>query len=86
MNVELEPHTELRTALGATNGAVTAIFLQQGAWLLAGGIGAGLAGALLLSRVLRHHVFGVSSFDALTYILASLLLGAACLAAVLWAV
>ena len=75
----------IRVALGATSGAVTAIFLRQGAWVLGAGIGAGVAGALLVSRVLRNQVFGVSSFDLLTYVLAAALLAAAGLAAVLWA-
>ena len=75
----------VRVALGATNQAVTAIFLRQGARLLGTGIGAGVAGALLMSRFLRHQVFGVSSFDPVTYALASLLLVAAGCAAVLWA-
>ena len=73
----------IRIALGATNRTVTAIFLQQGAWLLGGGICAGVAGALLMSRFLRHQVFGISSFDLPTYVAASLLLAAACLAAIL---
>ena len=75
----------IRVALGATNRAVTAIFLRQGAWLLSAGIGAGVAGALLLSRFLRHLVFGISSFDLLTYAAASLVLAAAGVGAVLWA-
>jgi predicted permease len=75
----------IRIALGATNQTVTAIFLRQAAWLLGGGICAGVAGALLMSQLLRHQVFGISSFDLPTYIAASLLLAAACLAAVLWA-
>jgi predicted permease len=75
----------IRVALGATNRAVTAIFLRQGAWLLGAGIGAGVAGALPMSRFLHHYVFGVSSFDVLTYAAASLLLATAGLAAVLWA-
>jgi predicted permease len=75
----------IRVALGATNRAVTAIFLRQGAWLLGAGIGAGVAGGLLMSRFLRHQVFGVGSFDPLTYAAATLLLAAAGLAAVLWA-
>jgi len=75
----------IRVALGATHRAVTAIFLRQGAWLLGAGIGGGVAGALLMSRFLRHQVFGVSSFDLPTYAAASLLLAAAGLAAVVWA-
>ena len=73
----------IRIALGATNRTVTAIFLRQGAWLLGGGICGGVAGALLMSRFLQNQVFGVSSFDLLTYVAASLLLAAAVLAAVL---
>lgn len=75
----------IRVALGATNRALAAIFLRQGAGVLGAGIGAGIAGALFLSRFLHHQVFGVSSFDLLTYAAASLLLAAAGLAAVLWA-
>lgn len=75
----------IRVALGATNQAVTAVFLRHGAWLLGVGIGAGVAGALLMSRILRHQVVGVSTFDPFTYAAASLLLAAAGLAAVLWA-
>jgi predicted permease len=75
----------IRIALGATNRAVTAIFLRQGGWLLGGGVCAGVAGALLMSRFLRSQVFGVSSFDPPTYLAASLLLAAAGLAAVLQA-
>lgn len=75
----------IRVALGATNHAVTAVFLRHGAWLLASGIAVGLAGALLMSRLLRHQVVGVNSFDPATYAAACLLLAAAGLAAVLWA-
>jgi putative ABC transport system permease protein len=75
----------IRIALGATNRAVTAIFLRQGAWLLGGGICTGVAGALIMSRFLRNQVFGVSSFDPPTYVAASLLLAAAGLAAVVQA-
>ena len=73
----------IRLALGASNRAVAAIFLRQGVWFLGVGIGAGVAGALLMSRFLRHHVFGVSSFDPLTYVAASVMLVAAGLSAVL---
>jgi hypothetical protein len=38
------------------------------------GIGAGVAGALLASRFLRHQMFGVGSFDLLTYAAVTLLL------------
>jgi predicted permease len=75
----------IRIALGATNRTVTAIFLRQGAWLLGGGIGAGVAGALLMSRFLRNQVFGISSFDLPTYVAGSLLLAAAGLAAMIGA-
>jgi putative ABC transport system permease protein len=75
----------IRVALGATNRVVTAIFLRQGAWLLGAGLGAGLVGALLMSRFLRHYVFGVSSFDLPAYLTAAVLLAAAGLGAVLWA-
>jgi putative ABC transport system permease protein len=75
----------IRVALGATNQAVTAVFLRHGAWLLGSGVAAGVAGALLMSRLLRHQVVGVNSFDPVTYAAACLLLTAAGLAAVLCA-
>jgi putative ABC transport system permease protein len=75
----------IRVALGATNQAVTAVFLRHAARLLGSGIAAGIAGALLMSRLLRHQVVGVSSFDPVTYAAACLLLTAAGLAAVVWA-
>jgi ABC-type antimicrobial peptide transport system permease subunit len=76
----------IRLALGAPNRAVTAVFVRQGAWVLGAGIGAGVVGALLMPRFLHHHVFGVGTFDLLTYAAATFLLAAAAMAAVLWAV
>jgi hypothetical protein len=75
----------IRVALGASERAVVRIFLREGALLLGAGTVVGLIGGVTLSRVLRHHVFGVQSFDASTYVVACALLLAAGFTAVFWA-
>lgn len=75
----------IRIALGATRRAVVGIFLRQGLLLIGTGTVVGLAGALAVSRSLRHQVFNVSSFDPTTYLVAVVLLAASTFAAILWA-
>jgi putative ABC transport system permease protein len=53
----------IRMALGATRRSVTRMVMGQGTGLIAAGILLGLVGALLLSRVLRGLLFGVSATD-----------------------
>ena len=76
----------VRVALGATSGGVISMFLQEGARLLGSGAIAGLAGGVLVSRVLESQVFGVTAFDPLTFAAATALLLATGLTTVLWAV
>ena len=75
----------IRIALGATGRAVMAMFLREGAVLLALGTVAGLIGGAATSRVLRNQIFGVAAFDISTYAAASALLLAAGFTAVFWA-
>lgn len=75
----------IRIALGASGRAVIGMFLREGAVLLGVGTIVGLIGGATASRVLRNQVFGVESFEALTYAIATAFLLAAGFAAVLWA-
>lgn len=53
----------VRTAFGATPGAITALVLRDGAILLISGLAIGGAGALLLSGYLRALLYGVDARD-----------------------
>jgi hypothetical protein len=64
----------VRMALGARPGAVEAMVLRDGLRLGAFGTGAGLLGALALSRVLKTLLHGVSPTDPATFAAAGLLL------------
>ncbi|HEX8140368.1 MAG TPA: ABC transporter permease [Pyrinomonadaceae bacterium] len=64
----------IRMALGAQRSDVLKMILGQGMGLTFAGIGIGLVGALLLTRLLSSLLFGVSAFDPLTFILVSVLL------------
>jgi predicted permease len=56
----------VRLALGATPGAILALVVRQGLGLAVSGIALGVAGALLLGRVLEGLLYGVRSHDPLT--------------------
>ena len=71
----------VRLALGALPGQVRTIILREGVAMGAIGIGAGVAGALALSRVLRALVFGTSTRDPLVFVAVTLVLGGVVLAA-----
>jgi predicted permease len=58
----------IRAALGASASGIVQLVLRQGLSITAVGIVAGIGGALLLARLARSLLFGVSSFDPLTYI------------------
>jgi putative ABC transport system permease protein len=71
----------LRMALGAPRGQVLRLIVREGMIVGALGIGAGLAGAMALSRVLASLVFDVQVRDPLTYTAVALALALVALAA-----
>jgi putative ABC transport system permease protein len=56
----------IRMALGAERGRVLAMVMRQGLTLAVVGVVVGLGGALLLNRVMRTLVFGVTTSDPAT--------------------
>jgi predicted permease len=71
----------IRMALGAGRGRVLGMVVGQGARLAVVGVGAGLAGALALSRYLDALLFGVSARDPLTFVVVPAVLFLVALAA-----
>jgi putative ABC transport system permease protein len=66
----------IRMALGATRASVLRLVLGQGMRAVAIGLVAGIGGALIVSRLLRASLFGVSGNDLTSYGAACLLLSA----------
>ncbi|HYB96156.1 MAG TPA: ABC transporter permease [Vicinamibacterales bacterium] len=74
----------IRVALGADRSSILRLVLGQGLLLTAIGLAVGLAGAAALARTLSGVVYGIGTFDPLTFAAAPLLLcGIALLACVL---
>ena len=71
----------IRIAMGATQQAILGMVVRQGMTLAAGGLAIGLAGALVLARLMRSLLYGVDAADGLTFTAAAVLLGAVSLAA-----
>jgi putative ABC transport system permease protein len=71
----------IRIALGARTGDVLRLIVIQGMRLVLAGALIGLAGALVLTRLLRSLLFGVSSADPLTFAIIPVLLAAVALLA-----
>jgi len=57
----------VRMALGAERRQMFALIIRQGLRLTAVGVGAGFAGALVLTRVIRGMLFDTSPLDPLTF-------------------
>jgi ABC-type antimicrobial peptide transport system permease subunit len=72
----------IRLALGATRGTVFLELLGQGARLVFAGLAAGITAAIGLRKVLSAFVFGVTTADPVTYLLAALTFSAVAIAAV----
>jgi putative ABC transport system permease protein len=71
----------VRLALGATTREVRMLVLRDGALLLAGGLALGVPLALLLGRLLRGMLYGVSTTDPVSLLIAPAVLALAGLAA-----
>jgi predicted permease len=71
----------IRMALGAQPSGVLSLVIGQGLQLAGIGAAIGLIASLIFSRLLRNQLFGVSSFDPLTFLLTALILMAAALLA-----
>jgi predicted permease len=64
----------IRMALGAEPGSVLSLILRDGMLLAGLGAAIGLAGAAVVTRVLRNLLFGIAATDLLTYAGAATLL------------
>jgi putative ABC transport system permease protein len=73
----------VRTALGATSGAIARLVLREGAVLAAAGLAIGLGAALVLSRYLRTLLFGVEPTDPIAMLVGATIIAAVALAACL---
>ena len=73
----------VRRALGAQPGDVLGLVIRQGALLTLAGAAAGILAALALARFLRTVLYGVTPFDALSFLAAAGLLGAVAISACL---
>ncbi len=74
----------IRMAMGAETGDVLALVLRQAMTLALIGVAAGAIGALVLTRLIRGLLFGVSSFDPLTFVaMAMVLLAVTALACII---
>jgi putative ABC transport system permease protein len=63
----------IRTAIGAERRDIRTLILSDGCRLIAGGVAAGLAGALVFSRVLRSFLYEVEPNDPATLITVGML-------------
>ncbi|HYL37736.1 MAG TPA: ABC transporter permease [Bryobacteraceae bacterium] len=74
----------IRIALGADRGEILRLVVMHGLTLTAGGIALGLAGSMLLTRVLSSLLYQTSASDPATFLLsAALFLAVACAASYL---
>jgi predicted permease len=71
----------IRVALGADSRNILGLVLGRGAKWTATGVGIGVAAALLVSRLMRSLLFGVSPFDPLTFAAVTFVLAFVALAA-----
>jgi macrolide transport system ATP-binding/permease protein len=71
----------VRMALGAQSRDVMRLVVRQGMWLAGAGLAIGLAGALVLTRLMSSVLYGVSATDAVTFAGVTLLLGSVVLLA-----
>ncbi|MGA3234795.1 MAG: ABC transporter permease [Bryobacteraceae bacterium] len=72
----------IRMALGASRREMLRLLLREGLSVTVLGVALGLAGALLLSRVMAGYVYGITATDPLTFAAASALLTGVALLAI----
>ena len=73
----------IRMALGAQPGAIVKMVVRRGLWLAATGIGIGLVAAVALSSVVASLLYGVTRFDAVTFVVVPVILATVALLACL---
>lgn len=71
----------IRMALGAQWADILALIFRRGMRILLVGLAVGFAGALAITRIMAHMLFGVSPADFLTYVAVGLVMLVAALAA-----
>ena len=64
----------VRISLGATPGGIARMVLRQGSWLVAIGLGLGLAGSLVFVLSIQALLFGVAPIDPLTFAAAAIVI------------
>ena len=64
----------IRMALGAKAGSVVKLVLVQGLKVSALGLGLGMAGALVLTKLMSSILYGVSNTDVMTFVSVPVLL------------
>ncbi|HEU4990468.1 MAG TPA: FtsX-like permease family protein, partial [Gemmatimonadaceae bacterium] len=64
----------IRAALGASARDLAALVSREMFWVLVVGLAIGLAGAWAASRVMQSLLFGITTHDPLTFVLAPLAL------------
>ncbi len=74
-SVTLQTHDfGVRIALGAQSGNILSLVLRKGLWLVGVGIVTGLVSAVLVVRIVKSQLWGVSAFDLRTLVVAPLAL------------
>jgi putative ABC transport system permease protein len=71
----------VRMALGASGPDVLRLVMGESLRLTIAGLGAGLAGAIAIGRLISHMLYGVSATDAVTFASVSLILATVALIA-----
>lgn len=74
----------VRMALGASSGTIARMILARGSRLLGTGLIVGLAGSIVMARLLARKVWNISPFDPVAFALVSLVVLAAGVQACLW--
>ena len=64
----------IRMALGARSEQVQGMVLREAAWMTLSGVAVGVAGALALGRVVASLLYGLKSWDPMTFAASALLL------------